>query len=104
MVLPVLVIVLVLCLGGIGYVSAQVRCGDAAREAARLIGRGDEAGAAEAISRLAPAGATMSVTHEGDLVRVVVRARPLASTLPMLDVSAESAAAVEVGAVPGGGS
>lgn len=101
-VLPILVVVLMLCLGGIGYVSSQVRCGDAAREAARLIGRGDDAGAAEAISRLAPAGAAMSVTREDGLVRVTVTARPFVSPLPMVVVSAESAAAVE-GAPVGAG-
>lgn len=98
-VLPVLVVVLMLCLGGIGCVSAQIRCGDAAREAARLVGRGDEPGAQEAVVRLAPSGATMSVTREADLVRVEVRVRPFSVGMPVLVVSAESVAAVEAPSV-----
>ena len=38
----VLVVVLTLCLAGIAAMSMQVRCIDAAREAARLAARGDE--------------------------------------------------------------
>ncbi|MDM4141072.1 TadE family type IV pilus minor pilin, partial [Mycobacterium sp. FLAC0960] len=43
-----LVVVLVLCLAGVTAVSMQVRCVDAAREAARLAARGDERSAAAA--------------------------------------------------------
>jgi Flp pilus assembly protein TadG len=37
-----LVVVLVLCLAGVSAVLMQVRCVDAAREAARLAARGDD--------------------------------------------------------------
>ena len=53
-----MVVVLVLCLGGITAISMQVRCVvDAAREAARLAARGDERSAVDAARRIAPVGA-----------------------------------------------
>lgn len=53
---------------------APVRLADAAADAARLVGRGDPAGAAAArVARAAP-GATISVRHEGDLVCVTATA------------------------------
>ena len=53
---------------------AQVRTVDAAREAARAVARGDDAGAAVALGeRGAPQGVRLSVTRSGE--RVVVRAR-----------------------------
>ncbi|MTE12266.1 TadE family type IV pilus minor pilin [Nocardia aurantiaca] len=69
-----LVAVLVLCVGALLAVSAQVRCVDAAREAARLAARGDtEAGIATA-RRVAPSGAQVVVRTEGDLVVAEVSA------------------------------
>ncbi|MCV7295399.1 pilus biosynthesis protein TadE, partial [Mycobacterium goodii] len=47
-----LVVVLVLCVGGLSTVSMQVRCVDAAREAARLAARGDDRAAAETARRI----------------------------------------------------
>src|SRR6476661_3372193 len=48
--LAVLAVVLVACLAGVACVIAQVRCADAAREAARLAGRGDAGGASAAVA------------------------------------------------------
>ena len=56
MAIAALVVVLVLCLAGVTAVSMQVRCVDAAREAARLAARGDERNAVEAARRIAPGG------------------------------------------------
>ncbi len=55
----------------------QVRLVDAAREGARLVARGeDEDAAAAVVRRLAPAGATVTVTDEPDgTVSVAVRVR-----------------------------
>ncbi|PBJ65631.1 pilus biosynthesis protein TadE, partial [Mycobacterium avium subsp. hominissuis] len=53
--------VLVACLAGVTAVSMQVRCVDAAREAARLAARGDERSATAAAARLAPAGARVDL-------------------------------------------
>lgn len=53
---------------------AQVRTVDAARETARVVARGDDAGEAVALGeRVAPDGVRLSVTRAGD--RIVVRAR-----------------------------
>ncbi|MGV0744208.1 TadE family type IV pilus minor pilin [Mycolicibacterium sp. XJ870] len=89
-----LVVVLVLCAGGLSAVSAQVRCVDAAREAARLAARGDAGSATEVARRIAPRAAVVEIRRDGALVvaRVSVPA-----ALPGLTVSAEAAAAPEPG-------
>ncbi|WP_051177775.1 TadE family type IV pilus minor pilin [Nocardia concava] len=66
--LAALVAVVVLGIGALLAVSAQVRCVDAAREAARLAARGDTAEAVTAGSRVAPPGARVELRTEGDLV------------------------------------
>lgn len=91
--LAALVAVLVLCVAGIGAVSAQVRCIDAAREAARLAARGDAAAATAAVPRIAPAGATIVLRFEGDLVVATVSAA--SALLPGVAIHAEAVSAVE---------
>jgi hypothetical protein len=87
-----LVAVLVFCVAGIGAVVAQIRCVDAAREAARLAARGD--GAAVAVSqRIAPAGAAIAIRHDGDFVTATVTVG--ATGLPGLRLAAEAVALVE---------
>lgn len=55
--------------------AAQLRCVDAAREAARAAARGDPQGQVLAIAREnAPQGATVAVSEQGDTVRVQVSA------------------------------
>ncbi|WP_275450211.1 TadE family type IV pilus minor pilin, partial [Mycobacterium avium] len=51
-----LVVVLVACLAGVTAVAMQVRCVDAAREAARLAARGDERSATAAAGGRRPPG------------------------------------------------
>lgn len=59
----------------------QVQLVDAAREAARLVARGESAGAAAAVARRhAPPGATVQIDSDGGLVTVRVSAR---SRLPL---------------------
>ncbi|HSA40472.1 MAG TPA: TadE family type IV pilus minor pilin, partial [Mycobacterium sp.] len=90
-----LVTVLVLAVAGLGALSAQVRCVDAAREAARLAARGDTDGALSAAAAVAPRGATIRIEPAGDTVRARVQVPvPL---LPGLAVSATALAAAEPG-------
>lgn len=86
---------LVLCIGGLAAIGAQVRCVDAAREAARLTARGDTAAAIAVVRGIAPAGATLRVRRDGDFVVATVRVD--ATLLPGLTVSADAVAAVEPG-------
>jgi hypothetical protein len=87
-----LVTVLMLCLAGITAVSMQVRCIDAAREAARLAARGDERSAVVAARGVAPAGAVVQLRRNGGFVVATVTAGP---TLLHLHVTATAAAALE---------
>jgi hypothetical protein len=90
-----LVVVLILCVSGLTAVSMQVRCIDAAREAARLAARGDGGSASSAAQRTAPDGAVLQLRREGDFVVVSVTARsPL---LPGITIAAEAVAAAEPG-------
>jgi hypothetical protein len=87
------VVVLVLCTAGLTAVAMQVRCVDAAREAARLAARGDDGSASEAARSIAPAGAVLQLRRDGELVvaRVAVRS----ALLPGLTIAAEGVSAVE---------
>jgi hypothetical protein len=90
-----LVFVLVSCLAGLTAMALQVRCVDAAREAARLAARGDERGASEAARMVGPAGAGLEIRRsDGRVVARVVARSPL---LPGVTIEAEAVAAVEPG-------
>jgi len=97
MALAVLALVLVSCLAGIACLIAQIRCADAAREAARLAGRGDADLAASAVATLAPEGAVLSLGGTGDLVTATVTARAIGGLLPGVTITASAAAAREPG-------
>jgi hypothetical protein len=88
-----LVTVLVLCLAGITAVSMQVRCIDAAREAARLAARGDDRAAITAARGIAPGGAGVQLRRDGGFVVAKVTAR--SNLLPSLGITATGVAAVE---------
>jgi hypothetical protein len=88
-----LVAVLVLCLAGITAVSMQIRCIDAAREAARLAARGDERSAVAAARVVAPGGAMVQLRRDGQFVVATVAANSY--LLPALDITAIGVAAVE---------
>jgi hypothetical protein len=76
-------------------VSMQVRCIDAAREAARLAARGADGSASVAAQRIAPEGAAVQLRRDGELVVATVTARsPL---LPGITIAAEAIAAAEPG-------
>lgn len=91
-----LVVVVVLGVGGLAAVSAQVRCIDAAREAARLAARGDDGAAVDTARRTGPDGASIEVRRDGG--RIVARVRVRAPLVPGLTVGAEAVAAPEPGA------
>ncbi|BBY64434.1 hypothetical protein MHEL_26770 [Mycolicibacterium helvum] len=87
--------VLVVCAGGLTAVAMQVRCIDAAREAARLAARGDETSAVSAARGVGPAGASVQLRRDGDFVVATVSGHsPL---LPGVIIRAEAVAAAEPG-------
>lgn len=88
-------VVLLCCLGGVAAISAQVRCVDAAREAARLAARGDAAGADAAARTVAPPGAAVEYRRVGDFVEARVSTR--SALLPGIVISAAALAAAEPG-------
>ena len=85
--------VLALCLAGVTALSMQVRCVDAAREAARLAARGDERVAVDTARRVAPAGARIQLRRDGDFLVATVVAR--SKLLPTLDIAAKAVSAAE---------
>jgi Flp pilus assembly protein TadG len=88
-----LVFVLVLCVAGISAVSMQVRCVDAAREAARLAARGDERSAVDVARRVAPGGAQVRLHRDGDIIVATVSVRP--TLLSALVISSTEVSAAE---------
>lgn len=87
--------VLVLCVAGLTAVAMQVRCVDAAREAARLAARGDDRGASEVARAVGPAGAGLELRRIGG--RVVARVAARSPLLPGITIAADAVAAVEPG-------
>jgi hypothetical protein len=90
-----LVAVLLVVLAAMSAMVLQLRCVDAATEAARLAARGDLERAKVAGTALVPAGAEVVVEVRGEDVVARVRAAPLGSALPGIRVGAESRAARE---------
>src|SRR6478752_7725235 len=95
MALAVLATVLISCLAGVACVIAQVRCADAAREAARLTARGDRGAASAAVAALAPEGASLSLGGSGDLVLATVSVPGRGGILPGVTIRASASAARE---------
>lgn len=93
--LAALVCAVVLCIGVLLAASTQVRCVDAAREAARLAARGDAARAVTAARTVAPPDATVEVRGDGEHVVAVVTAGT--ALLPGLRLRAEAVAITEPG-------
>ncbi|PPK65786.1 TadE family type IV pilus minor pilin [Actinokineospora auranticolor] len=92
-----LLAVVALCLAGFGAVVDQIRCVDAAREAARLVARGEGERALGAAADIAPEGAVVTVRTEGDTVSVSVRVG--AGLLPV-HLHGDAYAVVEPGGPP----
>ncbi|SFD87865.1 hypothetical protein SAMN04487819_104311 [Actinopolyspora alba] len=90
------VAVFLLVLGAITAVFLQLRCTDAAVEAARLRARGDVVRAERAVERVAPDNARHHTTVANGYVTVTVGVRPLGEVLP-LRLRARAHAALEPG-------
>ncbi|MEU1293016.1 TadE family type IV pilus minor pilin [Streptomyces sp. NPDC005840] len=76
-VLPVLVVFALALVWGLLAVVVRIQCVDAARAGARAAARQDPApSVARAAREVAPRGAEVTVSREGEQVRVVVVARP----------------------------
>ncbi|EME18767.1 TadE family type IV pilus minor pilin [Rhodococcus triatomae] len=103
--LAAIAVVVTLCVGAVVAVTAQVRCVDAAREAARLVARGDADEAQSTARRVAPSGARIEIRVAGG--HAVARVTADAPLFPGLELSAEAVAAMEesttstAGIVPG---
>lgn len=88
-----MVATLVVCLAGLAAIGAQIRCVDAAREAARLAARGDDGAVGIAVRSIGPSGAVLRMRRDGDFVVATVRATvPL---LPGVEIGAVAVAAAE---------
>lgn len=92
--LSALVLVLAMCLAGLGAMLAQLQVTDAAGEAARLAARGDADGARAAVRVLAPTGSGLTLSG-GARVTAHVVAPALGGLLPGLSVEASAVAARE---------
>ncbi|GAA1549800.1 hypothetical protein GCM10009827_082810 [Dactylosporangium maewongense] len=92
--LPGVVVLLLIFVAGWSAFAAKVRLTDAAGLAARAAARGEPVASRGAM----PAGATISVQRDGDLVRVTVRQRVGLGPLPSITLQEEAAALIEPGA------
>ncbi len=89
-----------LLLTGTGLAADQVRCTDAAREAARLLARGQPARAEQAVREIGPRGARLDVVREGDAITAGVEAEPVAGLLPGIRLRSLAFAIAEPGSGP----
>jgi len=103
--LPALVVLLMAAVAAIAVVTAQLRCVDAAREAARAAARGEPPAAVRDVARrAAPSGAGVTMASTGDRVSVVVSTdvRLLPGRGPSIRVEGNAVAAPEPGVAEGG--
>jgi Flp pilus assembly protein TadG len=92
--LTAFVMFLALALAGVMAAVDDIRCVDAAREAARLVAQGEPEQAKEAAVRIAPDGATITINMEGTHITVTVQATPR-GLLPGVHLKAEAFAVRE---------
>ena len=100
MVLPALVVVVCVAVSAIAVATAQLRCVDAAREAARAAARGEGASVVRTFAaQAAPGSARVSVSLVGDRAQVTVTAtlHPLGRLLPEISVRARAVGVREPG-------
>jgi Flp pilus assembly protein TadG len=104
--LPSLVLLVMAGVAMVSLATGQMRCVDAAREAARAVARGDSASVAYAIARqVAPRGAEVRVESSGERVIVTVSARgqALSRLVAPMPISGRAVALREPGDAWGGG-
>lgn len=87
--------VLAMVLTGMSMMLDEIRCTDAAREAARLVAMGERSGVAEVVRRIAPGDATYSIADKGEGIVVTVGDPAAAGLLPGVQVSADAYAVPE---------
>lgn len=90
--LPAVVITLALGIGGLGAAARQVVLQDAAADAARVLGRGEGAGAAAQIVGAAVPGAGLSTSRTDALVCVTTRSEVAIGALIRVPLQASSCA------------
>ena len=94
MVLPVLALLLAVGLWAVAVAGAQVRCVDAARDAARAAARGESDATATTVAQAAaPGGAQVVVSRDGGLVTVTVSARVSGGLGPLSAITAPTVSA-----------
>lgn len=84
-----------LTLYGMAAAIDQLRCVDAAREAARLTARGEPEEGKKAAARIAPANAEITINTKGEHIEVNIRASPASGLLPGIRLHAEAFAVRE---------
>jgi Flp pilus assembly protein TadG len=87
--------VLALALGAVSAAIDQLRCTDAAREAARLAARGETERAESVARRIAPEDAVVEIRTTGEEVHVSISAEPVAGWIPGLELHADAYAISE---------
>jgi Flp pilus assembly protein TadG len=92
-----LTVVTLLLLAGLTVLTGHLRCTDAAREAARLLARGQPQEAAVAVHEIAPPNAALDIRRAGDEITVEVTAHPAGNLLPALHLKATAYAVAEPG-------
>ena len=93
--LPALVVLVAAGMTAVAVLTAQLRCVDAAREAARAAARGEAASVVSSLAqRSGPTGSEVRVTSGGPEVTVTVSAdaRPVGGLLPSFRVGASAVA------------
>jgi hypothetical protein len=90
-----LTVVTVLLVAGLTLLTSQLRCTDAAREAARLLARGQPDEAAAAVHEIAPPEANLAFERIGDEITVRITAHPAAGLLPAIHLNATAYAVAE---------
>jgi hypothetical protein len=97
--LPAVVAVLALGLWAVSAIGLKVRAIDAANSAAIAAARGEDAQAIAAV--YLPDGASVAVSDDGEVARVVVTAgtRPLGPLTPSMTITATAVAPLEPGLV-----
>lgn len=94
LIIPAVLLVLALCLSGLGLAIDQVRCVDAARVGARAAARGEPVQeVAEQARQGAPEGSKVTVTRRDQYVLVSVTAPARRLALPGLPAARASASA-----------
>ncbi|MGW3965706.1 TadE family type IV pilus minor pilin [Amycolatopsis sp. NPDC005003] len=90
-----LTVVTVLLFAGLMVLTSQLRCTDAAREAARLLARGQPGEAAAAVHKIGPPGANLAFEQIGDTITATVTAHPPSGLLPAIHLGATAYAVAE---------